>query len=252
MARWYAMSTQFLTDPKVERMIDRHGNDAVAVSLALMSQAMLQESGGTVERTYRTLARESNTDRDTAFDIVQTAIEVELLRLENGNDFEFTVSFPAWSRHQANFRKARSRGAEKASDKANVTPCHEQVTPGHKKSLTRQDKTREEKNTSKAGKPAVSFQDWLAHFHEVTGRTSMRGSKTARGYFAARIREGHTLEDLKAATVGCQSDQWRVDNGHNKPETILAASNVEGYISQARDKPNARLDRNPYLDAEAA
>ncbi len=81
------------------------------------------------------------------------------------------------------------------------------------------------------------FDEWLADYHRVTGRTSVTGSKAARDAFKARCREGKTLQDLKFATRGCQSDPWRIEKGHNIPETILRASNVEGYISQAKDQP---------------
>lgn len=162
MARWFAMSTQFLTDPKVERMVDRHGNDAIAVSLALLSQAMLQESGGTVERTYGTLAKEANTDRDTAFAVVETAAEVGFLVLDGGDDFEFQVTFPAWSRHQGNFRKAKSR-ARKAHEQADVTPGHARsrdvspesrpVTKSHLQDRTGEEKTGQEMSPLRADAP---------------------------------------------------------------------------------------------------
>lgn len=139
------MSTLFLKDPKVARLTDRHGNDAVAVVLALMAEAMVQERGGTVVLPYRQLANDANTDRETAIEIVASAVEVQLLTQEGGDDFEFEVSFPAWSRHQAAFRKAKSRAAQKPTDEADVTPSHEQVTPSHKKSPTGQDKTRQER-----------------------------------------------------------------------------------------------------------
>lgn len=155
MARWFAVSTQFLTDPKVERMIDRHGNDAVAVTLALFTQAMLQERGGVVERSYRTLAKEANVDRETAFAVVETAAEVDFLTLVEGDDYEFRVDFPAWSRHQAAYRKAKSRAEKKADNHAGlrveVTDSHEQsraVTKSHSQDRTGQDRRRQEKSTS--------------------------------------------------------------------------------------------------------
>lgn len=259
MARWFAMSTQFLTDPKVERMIDRHGNDALGVTLALFAQAMLQERGGTVVRSYRTLAKEGNVDRETAVAVVATASEVGFLTLDSSDDFEFEATFPAWSRHQANYRKAKSRAKEKEADKpltdANVTDSHGEsraVPKCHSQDKTRQERRRQEKTTT-AKSPGVppdnapggkaEFEEWLTHFHQVTGRASVTGSDDARRKFKAR-RKTHSLEDLKAATVGCQSDPWRVEKGHNKPETILRSSNVEGYISQAKDQaPQVRPHR---------
>lgn len=234
------MSTLFLKDPKVQRMVDRHGNDAVAVSLALMAEAMVQEHGGEVELTYRQLANDASTDRNTAFEIVETAVEVGLLARESGDDFEFMVKFPAWSRHQAAFRKAKSRAARKPHEQANVTPSHEQVTPGHKKSPTRQDRTRQERTQQDkekaSGKPS-DFDEWLTDYRQVTGKDSVRGSKPARTAFDARVRDGYSLEDLKQATRGCHGDQFCRDNGHDVPETILRASKVERYIALSKQGP---------------
>lgn len=150
------MSTQFLTDPKVERMVDQHGNDAIAVAIALFTQAMLQERGGTIERTYKTLAAEANTDRQTAFAIIQTAAEVGFVNLDHGDDFEFVATLPAWSRHQATFRKARSRAAKKAHEQADVTDGHDEsrpVTKSHSQDKTRHNKRRQE------SKPPPSVED---------------------------------------------------------------------------------------------
>lgn len=81
----------------------------------------------------------------------------------------------------------------------------------------------------------------------------VRGSEEALKAFAARRKEW-SLAELKQATVGCHSSAWRVENGHDVPETILRAKNVQGYIvaaEQARvpksapedQRRQARLDR---------
>ena len=232
MARWYAMSTQFLTDPKIERLGEKHGPAAVSITVALFSQAMLQEKGGTAERTFRTLANESFTTREVVEAVVADADSCGLLSVEEQDDMGVTVRFPAWSRHQAAGRQAKSRKAKKPTDKANVTGSHAQsqkVTHS-----TRQDKTRDDTTveTTKSGKPS-GFDSWLSHYHSVTGKTSVTGSKPARDAFKARTKEGRSLEDLKAATVGCHGDEFCRTNGHDVPETILRASKVERYIALA-------------------
>jgi hypothetical protein len=183
MARWFAMSTQFLTDPKVERMIDRHGNDAVAVTIALFSQAMLQEQGGSVERTYRTLAREANVDRDAAYAIVQTAAEVRFLVIDEGDDFEFKVTFPAWARHQANFRKAKSRAARKAHGEADVTDGHaksQTVTKSHSQDKTGQEKTRQEKTEESPQRADAPLSHLLADLVAENDPNGKRPNVTKR------------------------------------------------------------------------
>lgn len=239
MARWYATSTQMLRDPKVVQVGERFGGDAVSVVHALLSEAMLQEQGGTVEYAFRNLAHDAFTERDKAVEIVAAFIDNGFMELESRDEVSITVTFPAWGRHQAAFRKAKSR-ASKPNGKANVTDSHEQVTPGHKKSPTRQDKTGEDKTgvTATSGKPS-DFDSWLADYHEVTGKRSVTGSKPARREFNARVRDGYSLDALKAATRGCHSDEFCRTNGHDIPETILRASKVERYIALAAQGPRS-------------
>jgi Helix-turn-helix domain len=77
------------------------------------------------------------------------------------------------------------------------------------------------------------FEEWLEHYRETTGRPA-RGAAEARRLFAAR-RADYSLEDLKRATVGCHSDEWLRDKGHDVPTTILRASNVAKYIAVAEN-----------------
>lgn len=79
----------------------------------------------------------------------------------------------------------------------------------------------------------LEFGKWLDHYRITTGRTSVRGSQPARDAFAARRKEGRSLEELMAATVGCHGDEFCREHGHDVPETILRSSKVERYIQLA-------------------
>jgi hypothetical protein len=145
--RWYAMSTRFLTDPKVEKLGERHGPAGPLIIVSLLSHAGQQESGGAVERTFRATAHETFVDRKVVESVLDDAIELGLCHAVSRDVSGFVVEFPAWKRHQAAFRKARSRearkGDEKPYDRANVTGSHavsQKVT-----NKTRQNKT-EKKN----------------------------------------------------------------------------------------------------------
>lgn len=231
------MSTGFLSDPKVERLIDRHGPNAVAVAVALMAQTMRQEKAGAVELTYRTLGYESHTDKQFAFDVVSTAAETGFLVLAGGDDYEFEASFPAWEKHQGNYRQQKSRASRKPAPKANVTDGHAGVTRVSPTGQDIQEKTGQDKQDKKAsGKPS-EFDSWLTHYRQTTGKQTVRGSKPARTAFAARLKDGYTLTDLQAATVGCHADDFCRNNGHDVPETILRAGKVERYIALASKAP---------------
>ncbi len=252
VARWFATSTQILRDPKMVKLGDKHGGAAISVVIALFAEAMLQEKGGTVEYAYRNLAHDAFTDSATAEAVVADAAESGFLELIGGDEASVEVHFPAWSRHQANYRKAKSRASD-PSGEANVTACHEHVTVGHKKSPTGQDRRREENTGVKttSGKPS-EFDSWLEHYQQITGRATVTGSKSARQAFKARRKEGRSLDDLKAATVGCHSDEFCRTGGHDVPETILRASKVERYIALSVEPPksgSAGVDRaNEFAD----
>lgn len=232
--RWFSMSTQFLTDPKVEDLGEVHGPAGPLVIVALLGRAKIANDAGRVSCSFRTLAHEAFTDRQEVAGILIEAAANGLLEILEMDDGEVKLRFPAFNKWQDAGRKAEEREARKPNAEANVQTRPEVSGPVPTDRQTdREDKT-EKKNTS--GKPS-DFDLWLAHYHEVTGRTSITGNKEARKAFAARIKEGKTLEDLKNATVGCQSDGWRVQRGLNEPLTILRPSNVEKYISQAVDTP---------------
>jgi hypothetical protein len=76
----------------------------------------------------------------------------------------------------------------------------------------------------------ADWQGWLIDYREVSGNAAVLGSAVARRAFAARRREGRTLEQLMLATRGNCSQQDLVDRGFDRPETILRASKVERYI----------------------
>lgn len=125
------------------RLGEKHGGDAVSVVIALLAEAMLQEKGGTVEYSYRNLAHDSFTDREVARAIVSDAGEVGLVVVTAGHDEHVELRFPAWERHQAAFRKAKSR-ALKPTSQANVTDSHDlsqKVTNKTRQDITEQKKT---------------------------------------------------------------------------------------------------------------
>ena len=104
-----------------------------------------------------------------------------------------------------------------------------------------------------AGK-ADEFAEWLEHYRETTGRKSVRGSTPARKAFRARRQEGRTLDELKAATVGCHGDDFCRSKGYDVPETILRASKVERYIALGSQPVTrtAREERRAHWEREGA
>lgn len=120
------MSTQFVNDPKIEVLGERHGAAGPLAIVALLGQAHLQQQGGHVERTYRTLAADAFCTRAEARSIIATAAEVALIEIEDEDEIRFAARFPAWKRWNDRFRKARSRENQKARSRGNVTDGHSQ------------------------------------------------------------------------------------------------------------------------------
>jgi hypothetical protein len=118
-------------------------------------------------------------------------------------------------------RKRRQRDRERESS---VT---EDVTPG----------TGTGSGSGAEPGSGAEFGDWLEHYRICTGRVGVRGSKPAREAFAARRKEGRSLDELKLATIGCHGDDFCREHGHDVPETILRASKVERYIQLAQQPP---------------
>lgn len=227
------MSDQFVTDPKIERVGEECGAAGPLAAVALLCQAKIQNRGGRVEGTYRQLALYAHCTRDEAVSVLRALVSGDVLELENEDETSFEVFFPAWAKWQDAFRKARKRAEEKSAKSLIQADCDEVSKPRPpvsgarpKKSLTVQDSTYTYKG---------EFAEWLEHYRETTGRTSVRGSKGAREAFGARRDEGRTLEDLKTATVGAHSDDYLRRNGYDTPDTILRASKVERYIVLGRE-----------------
>jgi hypothetical protein len=151
------------------------------------------------------------------------------------------ISLPTWEKHQKINRPTDS--ALPSPSDADVVPIHGVLTEDSPQEGKGREGRGGEREADSSGKPS-EFDSWLAHYRQTTGKESVRGSKPARTAFAARLKDGYSLEDLKAATVGCHSDDFCRNNGHDVPETILRAGKVERYIALASEAkpPPSRYD----------
>ena len=82
------------------------------------------------------------------------------------------------------------------------------------------------------------FDAWLADHEAVTGLPQPKvGTKARRARlaeFSARRSEGWSLDDLKAATLGAFTDQWRRERGHYDPESVLRPTKVDKLVGKGR------------------
>ena len=153
--RWFSMSTQFLTDPKIESLGEKHGPGGPLTIVALLGRAKIEADAGRVTCSYRTLAHESFVDRADIARILEDAAETGLLSIERNDDSGATVRFPAFRRWQDAGRKAEERGADKPTSKANVQTRPDQSgdVPTDKTDKTRQDRQTDKTEVGKADAP---------------------------------------------------------------------------------------------------
>ena len=90
----------------------------------------------------------------------------------------------------------------------------------------------EEPSTEPPGEKSEGdlFEEWNRHYCEWTGREPERNTDKSRRLFDARRKEGHPLEELKAATRAACADEWHRNNGMNVPLEILSANRIERLI----------------------
>lgn len=248
-ADWFAMSTRFLKDRKVQAMIGKHGTDVGTVAIALFGHARLMRQGGSVEITYRDLAHESFSDEQTVRAILETGHEQGFLVLDEQDDLGVELHFPAWERHQNTARQAESRARRKANSQANVTDSHEQsqnVTHITRQDKTEQDNTGEEKNIAVAGAgPLSKLLAELVTANDPDGKPTVP-SKTWL-VEEERLLRIDKRDPQKAANLirWCQSDSfWRQNIRSMKtfrkqyPKLYMAA--VEDHTrNKPRQSPGA-------------
>jgi hypothetical protein len=236
MSRWYAMSTHFLTDEKIEQLGIEHGPAGPLAIVSLLSRAKTQSEGGKVVGTYRELAFHIYSETGQARDIIKAAKQLGLVDGEmNGIGYE--LRFPAWDRWQGAFRKAKQREVEKAVERKMSRDVH-----------TGQDKTGQDNEST----PDVQtvFDEWVKATDRDSTRTKLTSAR--RSLIARRLKE-YPLEDLIDAVRGIGASQFhRGDNDRGKRYDTLElalrnAEKIEGFRDEHRNEA-APTKVNKFLE----
>lgn len=128
MRRWFAMDVQFLTDPKVERLGERHGPLGPLTIVALFCGAKTQGASGTVRNTYRALGHQVFASPEDVRSVIASADEFGLIEAQNIGERGFEAKLPAWHRWQEAFRKRESRQNVRKRPKTSAAVGTETVT----------------------------------------------------------------------------------------------------------------------------
>lgn len=257
MSRWYAMSTRFLCDPKIEALGERHGPAGPLVIVALLAQAKLQNKAGGATSTYRTLAHESFADRADVARIVSDAAETGLLDIEQGDEVEVSVRFPAWTRWQDARRKANEREARKRTDRANVRSSPEVSGDVPTDRQTETDKDRQ--TNREVGGADAPLSHLLADLIESNGARRPRIGK--RWVDAERLmleRDGRSYAEAERLIRWAQaSDFWRANilsmpKFREKYDQLLLQAKAEKQKSASPGMANAHRLAERARQREAA
>jgi hypothetical protein len=87
-------------------------------------------------------------------------------------------------------------------------------------------------------KPSPEFVAWLDHHERVTELIALKPGTAAyrdvASAFAARVAEGYSLDELKLASEGAWADEWRREQGHTGPKSVLRPTKVAELIAKGR------------------
>jgi len=207
--RWFSMSTQFLTDPKIETLGEKHGPGGPLTIVALLGRAKIEADAGRVTCSYRTLAHESFVDRADIVRILEDAAETGLLDIQDSDDAGATVFFPAFRRWQEAGRKAKEREVDKPTPEANVRSSPEVSSDVP----TRHDKTDKTRQTDKTqvGVADAPLSCLLADLIENNGaRRPTVGQKWVTAERLLFERDGRDRAQAERLLRWCQADEfWR-------------------------------------------
>jgi len=256
--RWFSMSTQFLADPKIESLGEKHGSAGPLVIVALLGRAKIEGNGGRVTCSFRTLAHESFADRSDLPEIVASAADNGLIEIEELTDTEVSARFPAFSRWQEAGRKAEERQAKKPTPQANVRTRPE-VSGSVPTDKTRQD--REEKTTTaavKAAKPApdeipddfpADFTPILQAVRPILERVAeTKGSKPIRNRPLCAALTAHP--DRNHIESAGQLEHWCFYGvGEKKTQKDVVAL-YRNFLKRAEPMPTPKATK-PAIDYDA-
>lgn len=164
-AEWFSMSTRFLRDKRIQKLILKHGNDVSSVAITLFGEARLQKKAGEADITYRDLAHDSFVSEETAKSILEDANDLGFLVIDEQDEIGVILHFPAWKRHQNTASQQRSREARKASTQADVIDSHQPSSNVVLHDITRQ--TEQDKEDAARKRAADSLCQLLADL--ITG-----------------------------------------------------------------------------------
>lgn len=86
----------------------------------------------------------------------------------------------------------------------------------------------------------INWNAFLEQFNEETGKKLRVIGEKEKKQIRARLKEGHTKDDILKAIRNCYNDPYHKETGHKylTPEFISRSDKLQKYLNIRTDKPN--------------
>jgi hypothetical protein len=235
---WLALDSGFMHDTRVVQLGCKHGPAGPLVWVVILAEAKRTNNNGEVEVTPESLARAAFLQDSNQVDLLLDELEklgvvrvtardagVISLTVENWSKYQFDPRSRALQRE----RQARYRAKKRDGD-AEVTARDAGVTPTE---------TETETNTKTNSQVQEIFEHWV----EVHKKPQAKLNTKRKQKIQARLREGYSTDDLKAAIEGCRASEFHMGaNAEKKVYDDLAlicrdGSQVEKFVDLNKEAP---------------
>lgn len=121
--------------------------------------------------------------------------------------------------------------------------------------ITSNNKLKNEKNDKNEKKEYISlpiekkYNDFIVLFNSITNR-EYRGDRSSRNHFAARIKDGYTIDDIRIAITAASRDEYHRETNYKylTPEYILRSNKIEQWLQVGKVKVNDKTETERMLE----
>lgn len=237
---WFAKDADFLGDPAIVELGERHGPGGPLLIDALLGLAKLAQGGGRVTVGHTALARRAFIDdADTVRAILRDSAEFGVLVVDEVSPVKCEVTFPNWDSWQTAYRQARKRERDRDTT---VTDRDTTVAPLSRepKTETKDKDKQQQKRTSSSVEPvgldAAAVRNLFAYWQERCGHEQAKFTRDRRSKVEARMREGYTVDEIRQAIDGASAAPFINPEGKKFDDLELICRNgskLEDFKSRA-------------------
>jgi hypothetical protein len=159
----------------------------------------------------------------------------------------YGLRVPDWAKHhQAPSEPLRSQEQEQEQEqekknvRSSVLPSINREAPS--------DDSAHQRPLLEVGEPTRAadeqevFAHWLGHWRRViNGKRSPALSTARAAAIRARLREGHSVADMKRAIDGLWADRWHVEHNHYGLELVCRNAETLGKWMDAAERPSGTV-----------